>query len=55
MKITLTVILKMRNISGNVAVEIKHTFFCDITFFDFFSVYEVIWKNMIDPDRPQII
>jgi len=28
--------------------------FNNIFFFENHAVYEIIWKNMVEPDRPQI-
>ena len=36
-----------------VVVNIKHTLFL-ITFFENCAVYEKMWKNILEPDRPQM-
>jgi len=46
----------MRNFSENFVEKIKKHILSSITFF--FSenrdVYEVMWKSMVEPDRPQM-
>jgi len=43
----------MKNIS-NVVEKIKTLFLCSITIFRKFSFYEMVWKNVVEPDRPQM-
>jgi hypothetical protein len=41
-----------------VVEKIKTHIFCSITFFFFFenrAVYEIMWKNIAEPDKPQMI
>jgi hypothetical protein len=49
-----SVLLKMRNVSDKVVEKIKTHSLCSITFFANRAVYEIMWKNMVEPDRPQI-
>jgi hypothetical protein len=44
----------MRNISGTVAEKIKTRILYSICIFRKCAVYETMWKNMVEPDRPQI-
>jgi hypothetical protein len=46
----------MRNISEKFVEKIKTNSLCSITFFSFESraVYDVIQKNIAEPDRPQV-
>jgi len=32
----------------------KHTFFVEKLFSENCSVYEIIWENMLEPNRPQM-
>ena len=45
--------LRMRNISDKVVEKIKTHILCSITFFfENRAVHEVMWKNIVEPDRP---
>jgi hypothetical protein len=47
----------MRNVSGSKATEkIKAHILCSINFFfpEHRVVYEIMWKNMAKPDRPEM-
>jgi hypothetical protein len=35
-------------------VEINHTFYGSVTFPESLAVYEIILKNMVDPDKLQL-
>ena len=50
-----SILLRMRNFSENVVEEIKRHILCSVTFFSPENgvVYEMMWKNMVKPDRPQ--
>ena len=38
-----------------IAEKIKAHILCSVTFFsENIAIYEVIWKNMVAPDRPQM-
>jgi hypothetical protein len=37
-----------------VVEEIKTGILCSITFFENVDVYVIIWKNIVEPDRPQM-
>jgi hypothetical protein len=43
----------MRNVSDKFVPKIKTRRLCSITFF-FFENREIMWKNMVEPDRPQV-
>jgi hypothetical protein len=49
-KTTRSVILRIRNISEKIIEKIKTHVLCSKTFFDR-AVYEIMWKNMVEPDR----
>jgi len=37
----------------NVVEKIKTHILFSVTFFEYHVVYEIMWKNIVDPDRPQ--
>ena len=47
--------LIMRNVSDKFVGKIKTHFLCSITFFfsDNCVVHEIMWKNMVQPNRPE--
>jgi hypothetical protein len=49
--------LRIRNISDKFAGKIKTHTSCYITIFFFQNraVYEITWKNIVQPERPQMI
>jgi hypothetical protein len=38
----------------NVAKKIKTHIFCSITFFEDHVIYEIMWKNTVEPDRSRV-
>jgi hypothetical protein len=45
----------MRNVSEKVVEIIKADILCSIHFFsENRAVYALMWKNMVEPDRPQM-
>jgi hypothetical protein len=45
----------MRNVSDKVVEKIRTQILCSITFsFENIAVCKTMWKNMEDPDRPQM-
>jgi len=44
----------MRNVSEKFVAKFKHTFYAQRYFPENRAVYEIMWKNMVQPDRPQI-
>jgi hypothetical protein len=45
----------MRNVSEKVVEKIETHILCSVTFFsENLAIYEVMWNNMVQPDRPQI-
>jgi hypothetical protein len=45
----------MRNVSDKICRNIKTRILYSITFlFDIRAVYETMWKNIVEPGRPQI-
>jgi hypothetical protein len=35
-------------------LKIKTRILCSVTFFERCDVYEIMWKNIVEPDRPQM-
>ena len=44
----------MRHVSGKVAEKIKHTFNIQKLLSENCAVYKIMWKNMVEPGRPQM-
>ena len=50
-----SLVLKMYNVSDRFVEKIKtHVFMYSNFFFENRAVYEIMWKNMVEPDRPQV-
>jgi hypothetical protein len=50
-----SLLLTMGNISDKTCTEKKNTLYVQkIIFFSKSAVYEIIWKNVVEPDRPQM-
>jgi len=47
------VLLRIRNVSDKSYRENRNTRLCSVTFPENRTVYEILWKNMVEPDRPQ--
>jgi len=45
----------MRNVSDKVVEKVKTHSLCSITFFRKSCLWEIMWKNMAQPDRIQTI
>jgi hypothetical protein len=46
---------RMRNVSNKVVEKIKtHILFSVFFFFENCAVYDITWKNMVEPDRKQM-
>jgi hypothetical protein len=55
MIISRSVLLKMRHVSDKIVKKIKTHVLFSVTFFsENHAVYEIVWRNIADPDRPQI-
>ena len=48
-----SILLRMRNILDKSCRESENTF-CSVTASENCAVYEIMWKNMVEPDRPQM-
>jgi hypothetical protein len=48
------ILLRMRKGLVKICRESKRTFYVPITFFENRAVYESMWKNKVEPDRPQM-
>jgi hypothetical protein len=56
MIISRSVRLRMRSVSDKFVVKIKTRVLCSVIFFsENRTVYEIMWKNIVEPDRPQLI
>jgi len=44
----------MRNVSGKCCTENQNTLLCSIIIFGNHALYEQMWKNSVEPDRPQL-
>ena len=45
---------RMSSVSDKSRRESHHTFYVPITFFENRAVYEIMWKNKVERDRPQM-
>jgi hypothetical protein len=45
---------RMRNVSEKSFRENQNTLLCSRTFSENRAVYEIMWKNMVQPDRPEM-
>jgi len=53
--ISRVILLRIRNFSDKVVQKIKTHILCSITFFaENLAVYEVMWKNVVEPGGPQM-
>jgi hypothetical protein len=51
--ISRSVIPRMRNVSDKSCTENENTFYDQFCFSKNRAVYEIMWKNTVQPDRPQ--
>jgi len=49
------ILLRMKNINDKICRENQNTHFTFSEFLKNCAIYEIIYKNMVEPDRPQII
>ena len=51
-----SVLLRIRNSSENLSIENQNTHFTisNFFFFEHRPVYEIMWKNLVQPGRPQM-
>jgi hypothetical protein len=54
MTISCRILLRMRNVSNKSYKENQKTHFMFKTFSANRAVYEIMWKNMVEPERPQM-
>jgi hypothetical protein len=53
--ITRSVLRRMGIVSGESCIENQDThFMLNVFFFENRSVYDIIWKNIVEPDKPQM-
>jgi hypothetical protein len=48
------ILIGIRNISGKSCRENQNIFYVRYVFSEPYAVYERMWKNMVEPDRPQM-
>ena len=48
------ILLKIINVSGNVAEKIKTLILCPITFSGNGAVFKIMWKSVAEPHRSQM-
>jgi hypothetical protein len=51
--VTLSVLLRMINVSDKVVEKIKTHLVFKYVFFENRAFYEIMWKNIAEPERPQ--
>jgi len=49
-----SVLLSMRNVAARVVQKIETHVFCSVTFFEILAVHEIMWKDIVQLDRPQM-
>ena len=55
MTVSRLILLRMRNVSDKFVDKIKTHILLFGNFFENRAVYEIMWKNTVEPDRPQTI
>jgi hypothetical protein len=53
MTISRCIIIGIKNVSDRFGEKIKTRILYSVTFFGKRAVYEMMWKNMVQPDSPQ--
>ena len=48
------ILLRMRNVSDEFAEKNKTNILSSVTFFQKSRLCEIMWKNMVQPERPQM-
>jgi hypothetical protein len=46
--------LRMRNVEAKVVEKINTRFMFSTFFSENRAIYEIMWKNMLEPDRPHV-
>jgi hypothetical protein len=54
MMLSRSILLRMRNVSDKVVQKIKTHFMFNNFFSENRAVYEIMWKNMVEPNRPKM-
>jgi hypothetical protein len=54
MIISRSILLKMRNVSDRICNENQNTFYVKQCFFRKSNLYEIMWENPVELERPQI-
>jgi hypothetical protein len=47
-------LLKMKMFQTRVVENINSHILCSVTFLKHHAIYEIMWKNIVQPDRPQM-
>ena len=51
-----SILLRMKNISDKIVEKLKAHILCSVIFFfENYTVYEITWKNVVEPGRPQMM
>jgi len=45
----------MKNVGNKRVEKIKTHILCSKTFLEYRAIYEIMWKNTVESDRPQMI
>ena len=53
-KKTRVILSRMRNVSEKSCNDKENSHLCAIIFFENLAFYVIMWKNMAEPDRPQM-
>jgi hypothetical protein len=48
------ILLKLKIVQTEVVQKFKTQMLCSVTFSENHAVYEIMWKNMVEPDRPEV-
>jgi len=48
------ILLRMRNVLDKFCRENENTFYVQLPYPEYLAIYEIMWTNMVLPERPQI-
>ena len=54
MIVSRSILIRMRNVSDKKVQKIETHIFIQQLFSENLAVYEMMWKNMVEPDKPQM-
>jgi len=49
-----SILFRMRNVSDEICREKSEHILCSISFLKNVDAYEIMWKNTVHPDKPQV-